>query len=76
MFYDGENMCPGIMVGDKIVCAYCGGVFDVDDVVSNAIEDGKEAIRMFRTWVDVTSEIEGDLDDYENHTMFLEMENK
>ena len=76
MFYDGEGMCSGIMVGDKIVCACCGGIFDVDDVVSNAIEDGREAIRMFETWVDISTEVEGDLDDYENHTVLLETEDK
>lgn len=76
MFYDGEDMCSGIMVGDKIVCACCGGIFDVDDVVSNAIEDGREAIRMFETWVDVSTEVEGDLDDYENYTVLLETEDK
>ena len=25
MFYDGQNMCAGIMLGDKIICACCGG---------------------------------------------------
>ena len=76
MFYDGENMCSGIMVGDKIICACCGAIFDVDYVVSNAIEDGREAIRMFEAWVDISTEVEGDLDDYENHTVLLEMEDK
>jgi hypothetical protein len=76
MFYDGEDMCSGIMVGDKIVCACCGAVYDIDEVVSNAIEDGREAIRVFGTWVDISTEVEGDLDDYENHTVLLEMEDK
>ena len=76
MFYDGEDMCPGIMVGDKIVCACCGAIFDVDEVVSNSIEDGREAIRMFGAWVDISTEVEGDLDDYVNHTVLLEMEDK
>lgn len=76
MFYDGDNMCSGIMVGDKIICACCGSVFDVDEVVSNAIEDGREAIRMFEIWVDISAEVKGDLDNYENHTVLLEMEDK
>ena len=76
MFYDGDDMCSGIMVGDKIICACCGSVFDVDEVVSNAIEDGREAIRMFEIWVDISAEVRGDLGDYENHTVLLEMENK
>jgi hypothetical protein len=76
MFYDGDDMYPGIMVGDKIICACCGAVYDVDEVVSNAIEDGREAIRMFEIWVNISSEVEGDLEDYENHTILLEMEDK
>ena len=76
MFYDGEDMCSGIMVGDKIICACCGAIFDVDYVVSNAIEDGREAIRMFETWADISTEVEGDLDYYEDHTVLLEMEDK
>ena len=76
MFYDGEGMCFGIMVGDKIACACCGTVYDVDEVVSNAIEDDREAIRMFGTWVDVSTEVECVLGDYVNYTVPLEMEDK
>lgn len=60
MFYDGDNMCPGIMMGDKIICACCGGAFEVSDIVDNARADGKEAILMFETWVDLCEEIQGD----------------
>ena len=74
LFYDNEDMCPGIMVGNQIVCACCGALFDVDEVIDNAREDGAEAIRMFTTWVDISSEIQGDLSkDYEG-TVLLEME--
>ena len=76
MFYDGEDMCAGIMIGDKIACACCGALFEVDEVISNAREDGKEAIRLFEYWVDLSTEVEGDLDDYENQTVLLEMEDK
>jgi hypothetical protein len=64
MFYDGDNMCPGIMMGDKIICACCGGVFEVSDVVDRACEDGKNAILMFETWVDLGEEIQGDTSEY------------
>ncbi len=74
MFYDGESMCSGIMIGNKIICACCGALFEVDEVVKNAREDGKDAIRMFEYWVNLSTEIEGDLDNYENHTVLLEME--
>lgn len=60
MFYDGEGMCPGIMWGDQIVCACCGDTFWVDEVIENAKTDGVDAIRMFKTWVDISDEIRGD----------------
>ena len=64
MFYDGEGMCSGIMWGDQIVCACCGSVFDVYNVVimaRDARAEGKEivAIKLFDTWVDVSDEIKG-----------------
>lgn len=60
MFYDGDNMCSGILHGKHIICACCGGVFEVDEVIDNARADGKNAIEMFDTWVDVSDEIKGD----------------
>lgn len=77
MFYDGEGMCAGIMLGDKIICGCCGAVFDVDEVVANAREDGVEAIKMFDVWVDLSDEIRGDgnNNDYLLHNIVtLEME--
>ena len=76
MFYDGDDMCAGIMIGDKIACACCGALFEVDEVVANAREDGRDAIRVFDYWTDLSIEVEGDLDNYENHTALLEMEDK
>ena len=76
MFYDGEDMSAGIMIGDKIVCACCGALFEVDEVIANAREDGVEAVRMFEYWVDLSTEVEGDLDDYVNHTVLLEKEDE
>jgi Fe2+ or Zn2+ uptake regulation protein len=60
MFYDGDGMCAGILHGKHIICACCGGVFEVDEVIDNARADGKNAIEMFGTWVDVSDEIKGD----------------
>ena len=63
MFYDGEGMCPGIMMGDKLICGCCGAVYDVDKVIENAKTDGAEhAIVMFDDWVDISDEICGDID--------------
>ena len=60
MFYDGDDMCSGILHGKHIICGCCGGVFEVDEVIDNARADGKNAIEMFGTWVDVSDEIKGD----------------
>lgn len=59
MFYDGEGMCSGIMWGDQIVCACCGAIFWVDEIIENAKTDGVDAIKMFETWVDISDEIRG-----------------
>lgn len=60
MFYDGENMCAGILFQNHILCGCCGGVFHVDEVVENAREDGQVSVRVFDTWVDISDEIMGD----------------
>lgn len=65
MFYDGEGMCSGIMRGDQIVCACCGTTFWVDEVVEDAKADGVDAIKMFKTWVDISDEIKGSETDAE-----------
>lgn len=74
MFYDGEGMCSGIMLGSRIICACCGAIFDVDEVVGMARENGVEAIKMFTGWVDVSDEIKGDVSDQLEYTVTLEME--
>ena len=60
MFYDGEGMSSGILFGEHIICACCGGVFDVYEVVTMAQDDMEDAIRLFETWADISDEIKGD----------------
>jgi hypothetical protein len=60
-FWDGENWCAGFMVGRRLVCGCCGGIFDVDEILENGREEGIESpIHVFQTWVDVSDEICGD----------------
>ena len=60
-FWDGENWCAGFMVGRRIVCGCCGGIFDVDEILENGREEGCEnPIHVFQTWVDVSDEIWGE----------------
>ena len=57
-FWDGENWCAGFMVGRRLVCGCCGGIFDVDEILENGREEGCEnPIHVFKTWVDVSDEI-------------------
>ena len=60
-FWDGENWCAGFMVGRRLVCGCCGGIFDVDEILSEGREEGLEnPIVVLDTWVDVSNEIWGD----------------
>lgn len=60
-FWDGENWCAGFMVGQRLVCGCCGGIFDVDEILENGRNEGVEnPIAIFNTWVDVSDEIWGD----------------
>ena len=78
-FYDGEKMCAGIMMGDKIICGCCGGIFEVKDIIEDAHEDGiVNPILMYIRWVDLSDKIRGNNDndnDYLLHgTVALEVE--
>ena len=60
-FLDGDTWCAGILVGRHIICACCGGIFDVDEVLQDGREEGIEnPIEIFDTWVDLSDEIRGD----------------
>lgn len=60
-FWDGENWCAGFMVGRRLVCGCCGGIFDVDEILDNGREESVEnPIFIYNTWVDVSDEIKGD----------------
>ena len=72
MFFDGEDMCPGIKIEDKIICACCGGIFEVEDVIEAAMDAGVEPIRWFDHWVDLTEEIKGDNNDWRQYTIGFE----
>lgn len=60
MFYDGERMCAGILFQNRIICGCCGSIFHVEDVVDMARNSKVEAIRLFKTWADLSDEIRGD----------------
>lgn len=55
-FYDGENMCAGILYGEVVICACCGGTFDVRDILEDAPE-GIAPLTLFKNWVDFSEVI-------------------
>ena len=63
MFADPESpgeWLIGIAHYDEIICACCGGVFSIDEVVETAAEDGVvNAIYPYEDWIDIAYEISG-----------------
>ena len=63
VFADPDNpgeWLVGIAYRDQIICACCGGTFDIDEVIELAHEDGvKCAIHEYREWNDIADEIVG-----------------
>lgn len=58
MFYDDayEKMLPGILYKDVVICACCGSVFEVNEILRNA-PVGQIALRVLKNWVDFSEEI-------------------
>ena len=63
VFADPDNpgeWLVGIAYRDQLICACCGGIFDIDEVIELAHEDGvKCAIHEYREWNDIADEIVG-----------------
>lgn len=64
IFYDGCDdspiFCAGIAYKDEIICACCGGVMKISEVIADAEEDGiKTAIYDYVDWYDMREAIVG-----------------
>ena len=64
VFYDGGDespiFCAGIAYKDEIICACCGGVMKISEVIADAEEDGiKTAIYDYVDWYDMREAIVG-----------------
>ena len=63
IFADPENpgdWLAGIAFHDSIICSCCGGVFEIEDVVKQAKEDGVvNPIYEYEDWSDLTDDIFG-----------------
>ncbi len=53
MFSDPDNegkWLVGIAHGDEIICACCGGIFEIDEI---------ESIHTYKNWIDIVDAITG-----------------
>jgi hypothetical protein len=63
VFADPDNegkWIAGIAYKDEVICACCGGVFEICNIIESTKESGvKNPIYEYRYWVDFVSEIVG-----------------
>ena len=55
-FWDGEEMCLGILYGNDMICACCGGTFNVRDIFEE-VPAGQPALEVFENWVNFSEAI-------------------
>ncbi len=61
IFADPDNegeWLVGIAYKDEIICACCGGVFEIENVIES-VEDSNKAIFQYDYWNDISEEIKG-----------------
>lgn len=61
MFWDkGEGKYAfGIGYQDEIICACCGGVFEIEDIIENTPSDKQPIYSYGEDWTDLSEEIFG-----------------
>lgn len=60
MFYDylNDDLGWGIAYGNEIICACCGGIFEIDEVITQGHDRGiPNPIVVREDWKDFTKEI-------------------
>lgn len=57
---DGGHYTAGIAYKDEIICGCCGGVFEIEEIIEDAKNDGVVSIIPYELWADLVSEIAGD----------------
>jgi hypothetical protein len=55
---EGTWQC-GIAYEDYVICACCGGIFYIEDIIENAPSYVQYPIHEYETWVSLTDEIYG-----------------
>ena len=63
VFADTDNIgewLTGIAYNDVIICACCGGVFEIDEICELATAAGiQEPIYSYSEWIDISDDIDG-----------------
>ena len=67
-WFDDNHYCAGIAYGDEVICACCGGVESIEEIIEFA-PSGVAPIVAYRDWVSFVGEIIGD---NENDFYFME----
>ena len=60
LFHDEAGWNAGIAFEDKVICACCGKVFTIVDLIDNLDEDLTCPIYEYKYWVSITDDISGD----------------
>lgn len=61
-FYESgcEHWSGGIAYGDEIICACCGGILEIAEIIQDAEEDGvKDPIQVL-SWINLRDELLGE----------------
>lgn len=60
MFVDEEGTWQcGIAYEDYIICACCGGIFYIEDVIESAPDHVQQPIHEYDTWINIADAIHG-----------------
>lgn len=63
MFHDGSGWNMGIAFEDKVICACCGVVFPIKNLLDNLDEDITCPIYEYDFWVSITDDITDNIAD-------------
>lgn len=58
-WFEDNHYCAGIAYGDEVICACCGGVTSIEEIIEFA-PTGVAPIVAYNDWVNVHEEIIGD----------------
>lgn len=60
MFHDNSGWNAGIAFEDKVICACCGNVISIGDLIEECDDDIACPIYEYKGWVSIAGQITGD----------------